>query len=138
LTAGISCQFTPSSIQLSGVASVQLKVAATLSAASAAPVPSPTNGIPLWTTGVFGFVLLEGIGTRRRRMTAVLAILAIIAMLALVGCGGTASPVPTTPPGLTGPGHNTSLHTFQVIATGPAAGGGTITKQVSIKASVKD
>ena len=138
LTTGISCQFTPSSIRLSGVASVQLKLAATLSAASAAPVPSHTNGIPLWTTGVFGFVLLEGMGTRRRRMTAVLAILAIVAMLALVGCGsGTGSPAPT-PPGSTGPGHNTSLHTIHVIATGPAAGGGTITQQVSIKLSVKD
>jgi hypothetical protein len=117
---GVSCQFSPASVTTAG-GPVQLTLTVTTSAAvSASQTTRPGHGLPPWAvamTGLFGFVLVEGMGSRRRSaVMAEIAVLGLLAMLSLVGCGGS-SVAPT--PGL----FLIPSDTVQVLATGTGGNG---------------
>jgi hypothetical protein len=133
LPAGLSCQFSPSSLMLNNgqAASTTLAIAdsPTLVGHSTPAEHVPGGGFPLWASfasGLFGLITVEGVSQRKRRQIVAIAVWMVLAlaMIALTGCGLT--PTPTT-----------SSRIIQVIATGTTSSGSMIQQQVNITVTLQ-
>ncbi|HUJ95496.1 MAG TPA: FG-GAP-like repeat-containing protein [Terriglobales bacterium] len=137
LPEGVTCEFVPSSVSLaSGPATVQLTVSAAADVmASAAPAPATVPGLPFWTnlsTGLFGFVLVSGLDSKKRfRSIFCILLLVLLAMLSMTGCGGsTQSPVSNT-------GVVAHSHTVQVKTSSQAGSGGNAGHQLNLVLTIQ-
>ena len=133
---GVTCQFSPASVKpTNGPVQLTLTVTAAATMSAAAQPNRSGRGLPPWavaTTGLFGFVLVEGMGNRRRRALMVgIAILALVAMLSLAGCGGSSA---APAPGL----FSVPSDTVQVLATGTGGNsGGNAVHELDLTVTVK-
>jgi hypothetical protein len=135
LPAGLSCQFSPSSLMLNNGQAVSTTLAIadspTLVGHSTPAEHVPSGGFPLWASfasGLFGLITVEGVSQRKRRQKVSIAVwmVLVLAMIALAGCGVTPTPTPTT-----------SSHTIQVIATGTTGTGSMVQQQVNITVTLQ-
>jgi uncharacterized lipoprotein YmbA len=81
---------------------------------------------PLWASGFFGLILIEGVSRRRRIALGLLAI-SLFVMLTLTGCGGGSS---------TSTHAVNAAHTIRVIAS--SATGGVTSQQVAISITIQN
>ena len=135
LPSGLSCQFSPASVSITGgqPAAAQLVVTASATAlAYSMPAQHPGQQLPLWATftGVmFGMASLEGLSQKKRRamMIGAAVVVLLVAMVLLTGCGGAPQSNITQPQvasrtvhvvatASTGAGH-TSAQTLDVVLT---------------------
>jgi hypothetical protein len=123
LPQGVSCDFSPTSLVPSN-GPVQSVLTVTTQSASALN-RSRSTLLPLWASGFFGLILIEGV-SRRRRIAAALFTIAIVTLLLLTGCGsGTSShPSPVK-----------ATQTVHVIAS--SASGGNSVQQVNITITIQ-
>ena len=134
---GVSCQFSTASVTpTNGPVQLTLTVTASSTVASVAQTEHRSGrSLPLWAsamTGLFGFVLVEGLSSRRRRLVmAAVASLALLAMLSLVGCGGASAPPP--PPSQ----YLSPSNTVQVLATGTGTGNATAVHELDLTVTVQ-
>ena len=135
-----ACTFTPPSLTPSGAAVTSTLVITTSGPNAALQFPGTTSSGPvyamMWSlsgSGIFGLVLLGGLGKgsrgKKRWITLLTLALALILLVALAGCGGGggAAPVPppapvSTPPGVTtisatATGGGSTTHTFNISLT---------------------
>ncbi len=123
LPLGVSCQFNPASVTPS-TGPAQSVLTLTTASITAVNRSHAQRLLPLWSTGLFGFILIEGISRRRRIAAAVFAI-ALFALLTLTGCGAGASSSASAAK---------TVQTVHVIAT--SASGGTTSQQVNITITI--
>ena len=114
LPAGVSCQFTPSSVTpTNGPVQVQL-VISSVSVQAVATRTSRFSLLASLTVGFFGLILVEGVGRKHSRAALmVLALLSLGVMLATISCGGNNAAIAP---------HVNSSQAIQVVANGPGAG----------------
>lgn len=122
LPLGLSCQFNPPSLMLSG-GPVQSILTVSTSAAAANHSRSRSS-FPLWATGFFGLIVAEGLG-KRNRMTTLAFAVGIVAMLSMAGCGASSSSSAVV----------NRTQTLQVFATGVS--GGNAYQQVAITLTIE-
>ena len=134
LPAGIACQFNPTSITLDGVnpATVQLTISSSAQMLGAIPTRPHSRGLPFWlgvSGSAFGFVMVEGLTQRRRRLVvAVACLLVVAALIAMIGCGGTNS---------TAPGLAQKTKTVQITATAVGVGPTTMSRQLTLTVNIQ-
>ena len=86
LPAGVSCQFNPPTVSpSSGPVQSVLTVNTTTAAAA-----NRRSALPLWASGLFGLLFVEGVSRRRKRIAIALLAIALFA-LTLTGCGSGSS-----------------------------------------------
>jgi hypothetical protein len=125
LPQGVSCQFNPPSVMPSK-GPVQSVLTVSTQSTTAVNRSHPRNLLPLWASGFFGLIVIEGI-SRRRRLAVLLIAIAIFALLSLTGCGSGAS---------TSAAYPNSARTVHVIAS--SASGGNISQQVNITITIQN
>ena len=123
LPQGISCQFNPQSLTPSN-GPAQSVLTVTAATTTAAKRTHPRTLLPLWASGFFGLIVIEGISRRRRLAVALFAVV-LLAMLTLTGCGAGSSG---------GAAAINNVQTVHVIAT---SSGGNISQQVNITITIQ-
>ncbi len=125
LPQGVSCQFNPPSVMPSK-GPVQSILTVSTQSTTAVNRSHPRSLLPLWASGFFGLIVIEGISRRRRLAVLVIAI-AVAALLSLTGCGSGASTTSAFP---------NAARTVRVIAR--SASGGDISQQVNITITIQN
>jgi hypothetical protein len=125
LPPGVSCQFSPSTVTPSN-GPVQSVLTVSTASTTAANQSHSRALLPLWASGFFGLIMIEGI-SRRRRIAVALFAIAVLAMLTLTGCGsGSGNSA------VSAVNHAQTVHVFATSSAGNTA------QQVAISITIEE